>query len=184
MLGGVGDAQGRARAKADMSLIATGLEAFANQYGGYPRLNSASGDKFVGGELYKCLVGKMMLTRKNDQIIMSDVGRQRKPLVDASKLKICDPVDPLLPNVDPEKNGVYFGDPWDEPYLYFYDAATSVGNDITGTWRSPGFVLISKGPDRKESDVLSLHSTGIIPDYDDYVSDQINVDNLVHGRDD
>ncbi len=184
MLGGVSDAQGRARAKSDMALIATGLEAFCNQYGGYPRLNAGSEEKFVGGEIYKCLVGRMMLKRQNDQIVMTEMGIQRRPFVDASKLKICDPADPVLVDVDPEKNGVYFGDPWNEPYLYFYDASTAVGNDTIGTWRSPGFILISKGPDRKETDVLSMYTTGIIPDYDDYISNQVNVDNLVHGRDD
>lgn len=29
-----------------------------------------------------------------------------------------------------------------------------------------------------------MYTTGIIPDYDDYISNQVNVDNLVHGRDD
>ena len=106
MLGGVSDAQGRARAKSDMALIATGLEAFCNQYGGYPRLNAGSGEKFVGGEIYKCLVGRMMLKRQNDQIVMTEMGIQRRPFVDASKLKICDPADPVLVDVEDRKSVV------------------------------------------------------------------------------
>jgi len=184
MLGGVSESQGRARAKTDLELIATGLEAFCSQYGGYPRLNAASGEKFAAGEIYKCLVGRMMIKRENDQIVMTEMGRQRTPFIDASKLRICDPSDSVLQGVDPEKNGVFFGDPWNEPYLYFYDSSTSAANDTTGIWRAPGFILLCKGPDRKAVDVLSMYTTGILPDYDDYISKDENIDNLVQGRDD
>ena len=182
MLGGVSDSQGRARAKTDMELLAAGLEAFNGQYGGYPRLNSASGEKFVGGEIYKCLVGKMILKVQNEQVVMEEVSVTRKPFVDAGKLLICDPQDPYVKDVDAEKNGVYFGDPWLEPYLYFFDTSASISYEGT-TWKSPGFVLMSKGPDKKERDSLSLHSTGIVPDEMDYTSAKENVDNIIQGRD-
>ena len=47
MLGTVGEAQGRAQAKSDMALIATGIESFFNQYDTYPRITSAGNEKQV-----------------------------------------------------------------------------------------------------------------------------------------
>ena len=128
MLGTVSASQGRARAKTDMAIIAASLEAFAGKYGGFPRLNANGDEKKAAGNLYKCLVGKMILRLDDGQVVMSEVGTNRKPFVDASKLRICDPVDPILQDVDPEKNGVYFGDPWNEPYLYFFDTTAYVTN--------------------------------------------------------
>ena len=84
MLGTVGEAQGRAKAKADMALIATGLEAFFNQYDTYPRISAAGNEKQAAAELYKCLTGKMIAVIKNGQIVMSDTGKETKPFVDVS----------------------------------------------------------------------------------------------------
>ncbi len=183
MIGGVGDSQGRARAKTDMALIAAGLEAFNGQYGGYPRISSAGGEVYAGGELYKCMAGKMMLTIKDDQIIMAELGIPRKPFIDTTKIMLADPNDPYLRDVDPEKNGVYFVDPWLEPYLYFYDTSTFVGDGMSSSWKSPSYILLSKGPDQKETDSMSMYTTGIIPDTPDYMSNDENVDNIIQGRD-
>ena len=51
MLGTVGEAQGRAKAKSDMALIATGIEAFFNQYDTYPRITSVGNEKQAAGGL-------------------------------------------------------------------------------------------------------------------------------------
>jgi len=113
--------------------------------------------------------------------MMIELSKSRKPFVDATKLKICDPSDPTEVEVDPEKNGVYFADPWNNPYLYFYNSASTVGS-LDATWRAPGFILLSKGPDGKAQNSQSMYSTGIIPDMDAYNSDDANVDNILRGR--
>ncbi len=182
VLTSVGDSRGRARARADMEFIAAGLEAFNAQYGGYPRISSMSGEKAAAGDLYKCLVGKMMLMLRDKQIMMVDAPSQRKPLVDATRLSLRDPDDDLAVDVDPEKNGVYVADPWNEPYLYFYNTANAAGLSASN-WRSPGFLLLSKGPDRKAKDSQSMYTTGIVPDMDEYTSNSENVDNIIRGRD-
>ena len=184
IIGGVSESQGRARAKTDMALMASGLEAFYGMYGDYPRLNAGGSEVFAAGELYKCLVGKMMLHVTDGQIMMVETSQQRQPFLDASKLRINDPNDPEIGDVDPEKNGVYFSDPWGEPYLYFYDTSTVQGGDLSSTWRSPSFILLSKGPDKKAADSLSMYTTGIMPDTDDYTSNEANFDNIIEGRDD
>ena len=61
MISSVGQSQGKSRARSDMELIASGIEAFGGKYGGYPRLSCASNEKFAAGELFKCLAGKMAL---------------------------------------------------------------------------------------------------------------------------
>ncbi len=183
MLGTVASNQGRAKSRADLALIASGLEMFASKYGGYPRVSAASDDKKAAGDIYKCLVGKMILRVDDGQIIMSDVGTNRKPLVDATKLRICDPADPILQDVDPEKNGVFFGDPWSEPYMYLFDTTSYVTNEGNTSWRSPSFVLFSKGADTKAVDVKQMYTTGIIPDDEEYRLPEENIDNIIYGRD-
>lgn len=184
MLSTVSANQGRAKARTDLALIASALESFASKYGGYPRVNSNGNEKKAGADVYKCLAGKMVLRVDDGQIIMSDVGTNRKPLVDVSKLTICDPDDQYLQNVDPEKNGVYFSDPWNEPYLYFFDTTSYVTNEENTSWRSPSFILMSKGADMKAEDVKSMYTTGIVPDDDEYRLPEQNIDNILYGRDD
>ncbi len=183
MLGTVSANQGRAKARTDLALIASALESFASRYGGYPRISASGDEKKAAASLYRCLVGKTVLTVEDGQVIMSDVGTNRKPFVDATKLRICDPTDPLLQDVDPEKSDVYFGDPWNEPYLYFFDTTSHITNESNTSWRSSSFVLMSKGPDAKAINVKSMYTTGIIPDDEDYRMPEDNIDNIIYGRD-
>lgn len=182
VVSGVFDNQGRAKARADMEVMATGLEGFCGQYGGYPRLNAGTGEKFVAGQIYKCLVGRMMMKVQNGSIVMIDLMGTRSAFVDSARLTIGDPNDEYATNVDPERAGVFFADPWHEPYLYFYDNSVTVGSEGR-TWRSPGFILLSKGADQKAANVQSMYSTGIIPDDEDYTNSEENLDNIVQGRD-
>ena len=123
--------------------------------------------------------------RLNDgQIVMADVGTVRKPFIEVTKLRIADPADPLLQDVDPEKNGVYFSDSWNEPYLYFFDTTMYVTNEANTSWRSPSFILLTKGPDQKAADVKGMYTTGIIPDDEEYRLPEVNIDNILYGRDD
>lgn len=182
IIGGVGDTQGKARSKADMELIATALEAFRGKYGGYPRISCQTNEATNAGDLYKCLVGKMALSVKNGEIYMEDIStRPRRPFLDASKIKIGDPSDRDSDDVDSEKSGVFFMDAWREPYMYFYDTSKVAGT-VEGVWRSPAFILLSKGPDQKHTEVKNMYATGIIPEEKEYFEKEENVDNILHGR--
>ncbi len=180
MLSSVGQSQGKARAKADMAVIATALEAFQAQYGGYPRLNVAKRAEHAG-DLYKCLTGKMVLRVKDNSVQMMNVGVARKPFIDALKFKLVDPAEKDSQSVDPSKNGVYLADPWDEPYMYLYSTSSGVGS-LETEWKSPAFVLFTKGADTKAKDVRGMYSSGIIPSYDDYTAPEENLDNIIFGR--
>ncbi len=179
MLSSVGQSQGKAKAKADMAVIATALEAFSAQYGGYPRLNVAKKESHAG-DLYKCLTGRMFLRVKDNKINMVDASTPRKPFVDVLKLKICDPKTKST-NVDPTKDGVYFADPWDEPYMYLYNTS-SVAGSLESEWKSPSFILFTKGADTLARDVKSMYSTGVIPPNDVYIEPEENIDNFIFGR--
>ncbi len=183
MLGTVASNQGRAKARTDMALIASALESFASKYGGYPRVSAATDEKRAAAVIYRCLAGKTILRVDDGQVVMSDVGTNRKPFVDATKLRICDPIDPVLQDVDPEKLDVYFGDPWNEPYLYFFDTTSYITNESNTSWQSPSFVLFTKGPDTKAVDVKLMYTTGIIPNDEDYRMPEENIDNIIYGRD-
>ena len=122
-------------------------------------------------------------------VYVSDkIGRSRpevfEPLCysDGRILRCESPATPTLDclTVDPEKSGVYFVDPWFEPYLYFYNTASTL-NTETASWRGQGFILLSKGPDGKEKNVRSMYTTGIIPDMNDYQSEPENLDNIIQG---
>jgi prepilin-type cleavage/methylation N-terminal domain protein len=184
MLGTVSASQGRARSKTDMALIVSGLEGFASKYGGYPRVSANIDEKKSAADLYRCLTGKMIMRLNDGQIVMADVGTVRKPFIEVTKLRIADPADPLLQDVDPEKNGVYFSDSWNEPYLYFFDTTMYVTNEANTSWRSPSFILLTKGPDQKAADVKGMYTTGIIPDDEEYRLPEVNIDNILYGRDD
>ncbi len=57
-------------------------------------------------------------------------------------------------------------------------------NEENTTWRSPSFILLSKGADAKAKEVRSMYTTGIIPDDEEYRLPEENIDNIIFGRDD
>ena len=180
MLSSVGQSQGKARAKADMAVIATALEAFASQYGGYPRLNVGKKEADAGS-LYKCLIGKMVLNVRDNKIYMEDAGAQRKSFIDVMKFRIVDPADKDSQSVDHMKEGVFLADPWNEPYVYLYDTSDVAGS-LESEWKSPSFVLFTKGEDTKAVDVKNMYSSGLVPDNDVYTEPEVNIDNFIYGK--
>ncbi len=180
MLSSVGQSQGKARAKADMAVIASATEAFAAQYGGYPRLNVAKRESDAG-DFFKCLTGRMILRVKDGRISMSPVSKSRKPFIDVLKFIICDPADKNSQSVDPTKSGVYLADPWSEPYMYLYDTSTIAGS-LESEWTSPSFILFTKGADTEAKEIDNMYSSGVLPDNDTYIGPEVNIDNLIYGR--
>ncbi len=180
LLTGVGQKQGAARSKADMAVIASATEAFAAQYGGYPRLNVAK-KSADAGDFLKCLTGKMALRVKDGRVIMSLVARSKKSFVDISKLSVCDPDEPEAEAPDSNKNGVFIADPWREPYMYLYNTSSTSGT-LEAEWTSPSFILFTKGADTKAKEIDNMYSTGVVPDNDAYRAVEVNIDNLIYGR--
>ncbi len=180
MLSSVGQSQGKARAKADMAVIAAATEAFAAQYGGYPRLNVAKKESDAG-DFFKCLTGRMVLRVKDNRISMSNISKTRRPFIDVLKFRICDPSDKDLQSVDASKDGVYLADPWNEPYMYLYNTSTIAGS-LESEWTSPSFILFTKGADTKAKEIGSMYSTGVIPENDVYIEPEENIDNFIYGR--
>lgn len=182
IVGFVSEAQNRARAKADMEVMASALESFKARYQSYPRFNAGANPESVAESIYKCLSGKMYLKVENGQISFVESQTDGKPFVDVTKLNLVDSADRDNTNVDPERTGIYIGDPWRNPYLYFYDTSMVAGSH--GSWRNPGFLLMCTGPDGIAADVQSMYSTGFMPDEDDYRTPDENVDNIIQGMDD
>ncbi|MBE6413078.1 MAG: prepilin-type N-terminal cleavage/methylation domain-containing protein [Verrucomicrobiaceae bacterium] len=180
MLSSVGEVQGKARAKADMAVLAQGLEGFRAQYGGYPRLNVAK-KASDAGDLFKCLSGKMILRVQDNKITMPVVGKTRKSFIDVAQFRLADPADKYATGVDPSKDGVYLADPWGEAYMYLYDTTNVVGS-LEAEWTSPSFILFTKGADMKAKDVKNMYSSGIIPSNDVYIEPEENIDNFIYGR--
>ncbi len=183
MLGSSTDAQGKARAKADMELIADALEQFRSVYGDYPRISCAGEEKYSAARLYQCLVGKMYMVAKNGQISflsMSD-DSPRRPFIDASKMNLGSIQGNDDGIVDPEKSGVFFADPWGEPYIYIYDTSSVVGAE--SAWLSPNYILLCKGPDNKAFPFGSMYMDGVLRDVEAYRNQNGNEDNLIRGID-
>ena len=181
MLSSASQTQGKARAKADMAVIATALEAFSQQYGGYPRLNEAKDPETAATQLFRCLTGRMVLRVKDNKISMTPVDPVRKPFIDALKFNLRDKKDITSNSVDPSKDTVFLADPWDEPYQYYYDTS-SVAGALETEGKSPSFILLTKGADKKAKEVRGMYSTGIIPPNDVYTEPEENIDNYIFGR--
>ncbi len=183
IIGMVGGAQNRARAKSDISLIATALEAFKGRFSIYPLCNAAEDEITAAKNLYKCLDGKLYPKAEGGVISFVDAPKGMKPFLDRSKMNVCSQADRYNRDLDFDSlTDVFLADPWLEPYLYFYDTNNIVGE--RGSWRNPGFILMSKGQDNKAVQVGDMYTSGMMPDEDSYRTPVENVDNIVFGFDD
>ncbi len=183
IIGMVGDSQNRARAKSDISMITTALEAFKARFSIYPLCNAAEDEMTAAKNLYKCLDGKLYPKAENGVISFVAAPKGMRPFIDRSKMNVCSQADRYNRDLDFDSlDDIFIADPWMEPYLYFYDTNNVVGEK--GTWRNPGFLLMSKGADTKAAAVGDMYSSGIMPDEDTYRTAPENVDNVVLGFDD
>lgn len=134
---GVNERAAIARAKAEVAVLATALEGYKRQYGDYPRTEEATitaSDTLLAtgdgpGILFNALVGKRGPT---------GAAMNGRSLVEAGRFTLGSSTAlPEAGSTDAVANA--FLDPWGRRYLYFYRVGTE--------WQSPGYVLLSVGPD-------------------------------------
>ncbi len=181
MIGASSEAQGKARAKADMAIISTALEEFKSQNGTYPRISCSASEKLNAAKLYQCLTGRMVMVVEDGSIVFKELTDTdaRPALIDSSKMKLANTAG--NDDVDPNGTTTFFVDPWGEPYIYVFDTSTTTGKSTT--WKSPKYLLLSKGPDNTARATGSLYTDGILDDVDFYKSSDANEDNLLNGID-
>jgi prepilin-type N-terminal cleavage/methylation domain-containing protein len=147
------------QARAELSVLASALEAYKRQYGDYPHTGNATnaqGDTASAtdgpGILFNALAGKR--GPKTDPAVPIN----GKVFVQFDKLSLQDVAKlPAVTGTVSVENA--FLDPWGRRYLYFYKTNNS--------WESTSYVLYSVGPDNRHA---SPSNTGVI--------DFANVDNL------
>lgn len=152
---GVYERQARTRAEADISVLASGLEAYKARYGSYPATDSGTGVTVKTESDGSVLLFRALANRWNPDPDGTDPTDGRA-FVDFSKFDIGTPagglVDTASSSFDPESNAYVFLDPWGEPYEYAYTLERKPGSP-SATWKRFGFVLFSKGPDAEASAV-------------------------------
>ena len=149
------------RAKAELAVISTSLEAYRMQYGDYPWIPSSMPAGITTNEelLFNALAGK--------------VGPKGAPLngrvfLEPSLLNLENDLLPDPDNTSSVSNA--FVDPWGRRYRYFYKEEGSEGD-----WVDPSFRMYSTGVDGASDDADSSAQI-------DYEHEE-NVDNVYAGRD-
>ena len=164
---GVMNQQARAKAKAELAMIAQALEEFKLTYGDYPVVAEDDPVKSNANarKLTLALTGYAYLkpgdaSGTREMVNVND-NQVRDSFVDVDKLNFSepfrDPANPLnVPNSAGDLDSIYLVDPWRQPYVYVYNTGSS-----TNSWDNVGYVLFSKGPDR-DADLGSIITTGIV----------------------
>lgn len=151
IVGGVYNAQARSQAKAELAIIARGLESFKSLYGDYPYV---SGTNFTvnGNELLVALTGWSNLQRTGSNPEMVDLSKQGKTFINTELLSLS--VDQEMPDGGAPGVSFYLVDPWGNPYVYIY-------NKNGSSWDNFGYILLSSGPDG-DIKLSGVQSDGII----------------------
>jgi len=164
---GVMNQQARAKAKAELAMIAQALEEFKLTYGDYPVIsednpvttnaNSKLLTLALTGYAYLepgATQGTRVMTNVSDNQI-------RDSFLDVDSVNFSEPFrDPdnnlFVPNSANDLNRIFLVDPWRQPYVYVYNRGSS-----SSSWDRFGYVLFSKGPDGV-ADLGSIATTGIV----------------------
>lgn len=176
---GVQNAQARAKAKAELAVIAQGIEQFKSRYGDYPWHDSSDGDYPTprGGDptntmLLFALTGRMQMERlANGTLSVNKVAdsldnnqvKANPQFIDPTKFSTsgtADIPDQLL-------------DPWGNPYRYWYKwEATenaAAGNPAAQKWDVFGYHLYSTGSKGSSANTaikaeIPNETTGVLTD--------------------
>lgn len=154
------------QAKAELSALAAGLEAYKRQYGDYPQTGAMAANTTgaaatvsatsIPGLLFNALLGEIgpkLATYKGKAFVQLD----NFSLHSATTLPTA--------TSGPVANA--FIDPWGRPYIYSY---RTNANPTDTNWTAPSFVLFSAGPDGRHS---AVPTSGMIDK-----SDTNNLDNI------
>ena len=168
---GVQNSQARAQAKAELAVIAQGLEQFRALYGDYPWINSTT-EQTDAEMLFKSLWGWMKLERIESQAPGSDSTVELVELanfgvrfIDATKMSL----NGSLPDENSVPTNVILVDPWGNNYVYTYNRSSIA-------WDNFGYVLYSKGPDSK---CAPVGADGIVTE--SLRTNSLNIDNIYSG---
>ncbi|QYM80113.1 type II secretion system GspH family protein [Horticoccus luteus] len=114
---GVKERAARSRAKGELAAVSVALESYKRQYGDYPETKDAAA-------LLQCLIGKRGPT---------GAAMTGRSMLETARFSLsADPTTDVTATLQ---------DPWARAYEYHYKT------DPAATWRAPGYVLYSAGPD-------------------------------------
>jgi prepilin-type N-terminal cleavage/methylation domain-containing protein len=137
---GVQNAQARAKAKAELAVIAQGLEQFKSAHGDYPATQDSS-------EMARALMGWFVFgLNASDEPVFTEFSgtvpiNGPRSFIDPTKLSTPAGSVPSDPATRPTGT-LAFQDPWGNNYVYLYKNGASDTN-----WDNFGYVLYSKGGD-------------------------------------
>ena len=164
---GVQNAQARAKAKAELAVIAQALEGYKSTHGDYPW--AADGD-----ELAQALMGWWKFDGTTSPATFVVVSASEVPtagprsFIDPSKLSYSG----TLPTALNEAPGTgAFTDPWGNEYVYKYKTSA------TDSWDTFGFVFYSKGADGVS---VEVGADGVLTS--DIRNSATNIDNIYSGE--
>jgi prepilin-type N-terminal cleavage/methylation domain-containing protein len=181
--------QANAHAMGDLETLGAALQKFKLRWGEYP-----PGDSSPQAEinLAKALTGRARwikgpdgrLTWDSSTAMSQPIPDWGKPFIETAKFTFeQSPSGGLL-------DQARILDPWADAYLYRYKSLTDVVDAKTTNvqWKAPGFVLLSRGPDRKPTTedtnfpYQSTNMRGVLrKDYFDNPNTIELNDNLVQG---
>lgn len=181
---GVQNAQARALAKAELGVIAQGLESFKACYGDYPWHDSddsnyptpSNGDMTNTMLLY-ALTGRIDMQKDINGLIIIDkisdsldnnLVKDKEKFIDVSKFSFS--------GIDREPNQLL--DPWGNPYRYWYKwERTENDPNNNDKWDIFGYHLYSTGPNGSAANVeisSQINRNGVVKDEKDDFRDTVN----------
>lgn len=170
---GVQNAQARAQVKAELAVIAQGLESFKACYGDYPWHDSddtdyptpSSGDSTNTMLLY-ALTGRMDMQKDiNGLIIVDKISDNLDDNVVTGREKFIDVSKFSFSGTDREPNQLL--DPWGNPYRYWYKWENTENNPNNDKWDIFGYHLYSTGPKGIATNVeisSQINRNGVVKD--------------------
>lgn len=148
---GVQNAQARAKAQAELAIIATALEQYKSRFGDYPWHDSSDGDyPSVGGGatssmMLYALTGRMRMEREPDQTVsVSKISDNLDNSQVEQMPKFLDVTKFSYQGTDNAPEALI--DPWGNPYIYWYKWENNPGD-----WDVFGYHLYSMGPNGNDA---------------------------------
>ncbi len=143
MVGGFMESSRKSRAKAELSMIQHGLEAYRAKFGDYPRENGTYPTNVADEQ-------QMLFNTLNGKIAPDGTAVASRALLDLSSLTLEFKVYPNPSDSASVANRIV--DPWGNVYLYSYDPKGGLG------WTNYSYVLYSEGRDGAST---AVPATGI-----------------------